>query len=140
MNKKKSKVAFHKDFKPPSLKDRNSALGCFPLKGDTAASRERMLSNACLHHDQSSLQYHQHDNADKNGEATTMALSDLDDRKLYVPTPRSQTSLAIPRPKDEMDWLAQVPEDVSNQSMPYFFLQWKYWPVKYQNPADTVNL
>jgi len=40
-----------------------------------------------------------------------MALSDLNDRKLYVPTPRSQTSLPIPHPKDEMDWLAQVPED-----------------------------
>lgn len=103
----RKKPSFHKDFKVPTKKERSDALGSFPFEDKANASREEMLLSSARLSSQPSLQYR--DKSDAEGLA--LALSDLNNRKLYIPTSRSETSFAIPQPKDEMDWLSQVPED-----------------------------
>jgi predicted Zn-dependent protease len=104
-----SKIGFHKNFKNPTAKERTSALGSFPFEHKSNSSREQMLAKSA-ELGQPSLRLR----AECLGieDATdNLAASDLDERKLYKPTSRSQNARAIPKPSDELDWLAQVPEE-----------------------------
>ena len=76
-------IDFHKDFKEPTAQDRKDALGQFP----SSEHRPNTLW------------------------ATTKAdqLDDLDRPFLYQPT--SETNKPVPKPRDELDWLAQLSED-----------------------------
>ncbi|GFH53607.1 hypothetical protein CTEN210_10083 [Chaetoceros tenuissimus] len=98
---------FHRDFKKPTAQERKDALGSFPCQHKAnLTTRKDML--------QQSMEYQPSiKEAEKEGNRTSklLALSDLDERQLYIPTPKSETSLATPNPSDELDWLAQVPEE-----------------------------
>lgn len=119
------KASFHKHFKAPTPKERKEAIGSFPHEADSDASRHEMLLKSALR-GQPSLQLQsqeakssQTDLVDLPSDETRpnhmstppLALSDLNDPNLYIPTKRSETSQATPKPVDELDWLAQVPEE-----------------------------
>ena len=134
-----NKARFHKDFTNPTAKQRADALGPFPFEHKSNESRQRMLlKNAEFGHQPSlrlkreeehsetkpndkivyiDVDEDEDDNEIKAGESvshpteTITAHTDLDNKKLYVPTSRSETSKAIPKPCDELDWLATVPEE-----------------------------
>eukprot|EP00586_Coscinodiscus_wailesii_P022029 CAMPEP_0172498510 /NCGR_PEP_ID=MMETSP1066-20121228/113478_1 /TAXON_ID=671091 /ORGANISM="Coscinodiscus wailesii, Strain CCMP2513" /LENGTH=459 /DNA_ID=CAMNT_0013271803 /DNA_START=50 /DNA_END=1427 /DNA_ORIENTATION=- len=101
-----------------NTKERKEAIGAFPHEADSDSSRHDMLLKSA-HRGQPSLQLQSEDtsfcktNAQNasSDENPTLALSDLNSPNLYVPTKRSETCQAIPKPVDELDWLAQVPEE-----------------------------
>lgn len=123
------KIGFHKDFIKPTAKQRTSALGPFPFKHKSNESRNGMLRRSADAKQQMSLLLKsqqnmkesnstESDDPDKDDNDTqncaalkNTAIADLDKEKLYKPTTRSETSKAIPRPVDNLDWLAQVPEE-----------------------------
>jgi hypothetical protein len=50
--------------------------------------------------------------ADSKNPRISESLPDLDNASLYQPAGRrSETTMAIPKPRDEQDWLAVVPEE-----------------------------
>ena len=127
------KVSFHRDFSEPTPKERKEAIGPFPHEADSDASRHEMLLKSAKR-GQPSLQLHCQDvlksshttnvvvdltlddqqfppQASITTAAPSLCLSDLNDPSLYIPTKRSETSQATPKPADELDWLAQVPEE-----------------------------
>ena len=110
-------VPFHRDFNEPTTEARNEALGSFPCQTRASNSREQML-NKSAKKGQPSLQAlaaaaeeSSSDGVAVSSTTMAMALSDLDEKRLFIPTPRSETSLATPQPIDELDWLAQIPEE-----------------------------
>ena len=113
---KSNGIPFHQDFREPSKDDRLNALGTFPGAVFSQEARRKHLVDAgnrnTVHHSRPSLSAH-----DSNvgsvvvAAAAKDALQDLDRSHLYKPTPRSVTSYAIQRPNDELDWLAQIPEE-----------------------------
>jgi len=89
-------------------------MGSFPCQSEAKISREKMLQR-CQQQRRSSVQEEGLETQNKNNQECFinhgLALSDLDDERLFIPTARSETSFATPKPKDELDWLAQVPEE-----------------------------
>jgi len=110
--KAKVGIPFHPDFKAPTTEERRRALGKFPCESLAANSRHEMLAKSAKK-GQPSLEAL--DDVDKELKVldgrSKMATSDLDDKKLFLPTTRSETSYVTPKPVDELDWLAQVPEE-----------------------------
>jgi hypothetical protein len=111
----RSTIPFHRDFVEPDLVQRKGALGIFPCKSLASSSRKSMLVKSA-ERGQPSLQALAFetkgggDNLDTTV-TTELALSDIDKKELYIPTARSETSFALPKPRDELDWLVQVPEE-----------------------------
>mmetsp|Transcript_30683 Transcript_30683/g.35256 ORF Transcript_30683/g.35256 Transcript_30683/m.35256 type:complete len:484 (-) Transcript_30683:36-1487(-) len=103
---KNKAISFHRDFKAPNAKDRKSALGSFPFQHKSNSTREEMLTTSAKF-GQPSLEEKKAD----GGVDPSLAINDLNDKKLFIPTTRSETSFAISKPRDELDWLAQVPEE-----------------------------
>jgi len=129
-------IPFHRDFIEPTRAQRKKALGTFPCPSVASNSRRSMLAKSAAR-EQPSLQTLatlETTTTEEKGTTTTesedatldcttissssssattatMALSDIDEERLYVPTPRSETSFATPQPRDALDWLAQVPEE-----------------------------
>lgn len=91
--KRRKIIKFHRDFVQPTNQQRKAALGPFPFEHKGNKSREQMLRLV------------------SSVEATTIANSNLNDEKLYIATQKSETSKAIPKPVDSLDWLAQIPEE-----------------------------
>jgi len=105
--KRKSGPKFHRDFEKPTTQERKDALGSFPCQHKATLTTRKDMLKQSMECQPSILE------ARKESEsiAESCAISDLDERKLYIPTPRSETSMALPNPSDELDWLAQVPEE-----------------------------
>ena len=80
-------------------------MGTFPCPNRASNSRRSMLERSAKR-GQPSL------TAPGGSELVPgLKLNDVDDERLYIPTARSETSFAIPQPKDRLDWLVQVPEE-----------------------------
>ena len=119
------KGGYHKDFVKPTAQQRVSALGPFPFIHKSNESRNEMLRRSADAKQQISLLLKSQQVVEEKfkyahggGQNCTLqefenitAISDLDDEKLYKQTVRSETSRAIPKPADNLDWLAQVPEE-----------------------------
>ena len=111
---KRNIIPFHKDFVEPSTVQRKAALGIFPIgESKSNGSRKVMLVNSAAR--QPSLQVLSLAKGPAPGTGddidVRLALSDINEKHLFIPTPRSETSFAVPKPRDELDWLAQVPEE-----------------------------
>ncbi|CAB9525498.1 Archaemetzincin-2 [Seminavis robusta] len=93
-------IPFHPDFVEPTETERHAAIGSFPGATHTASTRKAMLNEAQLHLD------------DDRAPSLVESFSDLDEAKLYEPAgKRAMTTMAVPKPRDEQDWLACVPEE-----------------------------
>jgi len=80
--------SFHRDFEIPTNDDRTAALGSFP---STLPRPDALWQSTDQNH---------------------LSLDDLDEKFLYQPT--TQVNQKIPKPRDELDWLAQVPEEAQS--------------------------
>jgi len=104
-------MPFHRDFRAPTREERDSAIGHFPGACHTSETRRKMIladieSEVSM---QSSLLHRP--SLAKSGTAAEAALLDLDKPEVFSHSPRSETRLAIPSPRDDLDWLANVPEE-----------------------------
>ena len=108
-NKKKG-IAFHHEFLKPTSSQRKDALGAFPCTSIASnISRKEMLKRSARF--QPSLQSRILECKKGEDDEVPMSLSDLNDKRLFIPTPRFETTCATPQPTDELDWLAQIPEE-----------------------------
>mmetsp|Transcript_63351 Transcript_63351/g.187206 ORF Transcript_63351/g.187206 Transcript_63351/m.187206 type:complete len:506 (-) Transcript_63351:782-2299(-) len=112
------KVTFHRNFRPPTANERDDAIGPFPGAVHTSDSRREMLLRvaADCDHDRTLINRPSLSELSSSTESIESAMKDLDDESLYTPVAsggkgRPETSLAIAHPRDELDWLAQVPEE-----------------------------
>jgi len=109
-SKKSKGISFHHEFQKPTSAQRKDALGDFPCTSIASnISRKEMLKRSAQV--QPSLQARTIECKTRGEQKVPMALSDLNDKRLFIPTPRSETTFATPLPIDELDWLAQVPEE-----------------------------
>ena len=105
-SKKCKGIAFHSEFQEPTSAQRKDALGKFPCTAiSSGKSRGEMLQRSAGV--QPSLVEARLDCKEGNVDA----LSDLNNKRLFIPTSRSETSYSTPKPVDKLDWLAQVPEE-----------------------------
>ena len=107
---KSEMIPYHRDFIEPSVVERRQAIGSFPCVSLASENRTLMLQKSAEKGQPSLQEALKFENEDGK-KVQLLAISDLDKKELYTPTSRSETSFAIPKPVDELDWHAQYAEE-----------------------------
>mmetsp|Transcript_19784 Transcript_19784/g.28000 ORF Transcript_19784/g.28000 Transcript_19784/m.28000 type:complete len:432 (-) Transcript_19784:176-1471(-) len=105
-------MSFHRDFRAPTKDERNGAIGNFPGAPHASKTRANMIIGSNTGEgEESSLPDDNRPSLAKSNTTAEAALLELDEPALFSQTPRSETCLAIPSPRDDLDWLANIPEE-----------------------------